>query len=171
MNLIALLTREFSYLPVSSDTRGQLDSPDTRLLFNPVSISNCFCRLTWRTFFRTFHALETHKFTSNSSRPCSSPEDAQTLRDLVGQYVSHPNQLNYDSRAFVSTFAGESCLFGQGSTVDGWKTQFAQHPEVQGKIYFVPAFFIDPAKFGDFRGVMDGDFNVSLTLSFSPSKP
>lgn len=32
---------------------------------------------------------------------------------------------------------------------------------MQGKIYFVPAFFVDPAKFGEFSEVMDGDFNVS----------
>jgi glucan endo-1,3-alpha-glucosidase len=62
----------------------------------------------------------------------------------------------------VSTFAGESCTFGQGSAPKGWKNEFAGHPDLKGKIYFVPSFFIDPVKFGDFRDVMDGDFNVRL---------
>lgn len=46
--------------------------------------------------------------------------------------------------------------------MDAWKSRFTQHPDLKGKVYFVPSFFIDPAKFGDFNGVMDGDFNVSL---------
>lgn len=94
--------------------------------------------------------------------PCASSIDAQTLRNLVNTYVSHPNQLQYQSRAFVSTFSGETCTFGQGSVLDGWKNEFSMHPDLQGKIYFVPSFFIDPAKFGDFTTVMDGDFNVGF---------
>jgi len=99
-------------------------------------------------------------FFPNSSFPCDSPNDAQNLRNIVNTHVSHPNQLQYASRAFVSTFAGESCNFGQGSVPDGWKNQFTRHPDLQGKIYFVPAFFIDPTRFKDFADVMDGDFNV-----------
>ncbi|KAF8158163.1 glycosyl hydrolase family 71-domain-containing protein [Crassisporium funariophilum] len=108
-----------------------------------------------------------------SSFPCGSPNDAQTLRNLVNAHAPHPNQLQYASKAFVSTFAGESCNFGQGSVQDGWKTQFAKHPELEGKMYFVPAFFIDPAKFTDFADVMDGDFNwnsgwpIQVTTSFA----
>ncbi|KAF8967166.1 glycosyl hydrolase family 71-domain-containing protein [Flammula alnicola] len=105
--------------------------------------------------------------------PLRLPNDAQNLRNLVNSYASHPNQLQYDSRAFVSTFAGESCNFGQGSVPDGWKNQFTQHPDLQGKIYFVPAFFIDPTTFKDFADVMDGDFNwnsgwpIQVTTSFA----
>ncbi|KAF8231711.1 glycoside hydrolase [Tricholoma matsutake] len=108
-----------------------------------------------------------------SSMPCASSIDAQTLRNLVNTYVSHPNQLQYQSRAFVSTFSGETCTFGQGSVLDGWKNEFSMHPDLQGKIYFVPSFFIDPAKFGDFTTVMDGDFNwnsawpIQVTTSFA----
>lgn len=112
-----------------------------------------------------------------SSLPCTSPSDAQALRNLVNTYVSHPNQLQYASRAFVSTFSGESCKFGQASVPDGWTSHFSQHPDLNGKIYFVPAFFIDPSTFTDFADVMDGDFNVrspylspilpkTLTLAF-----
>lgn len=101
---------------------------------------------------------------AHRSFPCGSASDAQTLRNLVIAHASHPNQLLYDSRAFVSTFSGESCTFGQSSAPDGWKNEFAGHPDLLGKIYFVPAFFIDPTKFGDFRDVMDGDFNVCIPL-------
>ncbi|KAH9480429.1 Glucan endo-1,3-alpha-glucosidase agn1 [Psilocybe cubensis] len=110
-----------------------------------------------------------------SSFPCASPNDAQALRDLVNAHASHPNQLQIDSKAFVSTFAGEACNFGQGSTANGWKTQFTQHPDLQGKIHFVPSFFIDPATFKDFADVMDGDFNwnsgwpIQVTTSFAQS--
>ncbi|KIM43198.1 glycoside hydrolase family 71 protein [Hebeloma cylindrosporum] len=108
-----------------------------------------------------------------SSFPCGSPNDAQNLRNIVNAHVSHPNQLQYASRAFVSTFAGESCNFGQGSVPDGWKNQFTRHPDLQGKIYFVPAFFIDPTTFKNFADVMDGDFNwnsgwpIQVTSSFA----
>ena len=37
-----------------------------------------------------------------------------------------------------------------------------QHPELTGEnaVYFVPSFFIDPATFKDYSGVMHGAFNV-----------
>lgn len=98
--------------------------------------------------------------------PCASPSDAQTLRNLVSTYVNHPNQLRFQSLAFVSTFAGETCTFGQGSVPDGWNTQFSAHPDLQGKIFFVPSFFVDPAKFSDFSSVMNGAFNVRSTSNF-----
>jgi glucan endo-1,3-alpha-glucosidase len=94
-----------------------------------------------------------------SSFPCSSPQDAQVLRNLVSTYLSHPNQLQYDSRPVVSTFAGESCTFGQGSPAEGWQTQFVS---ALGKVYFIPSFFVDPNNFRDFSNVMDGDFNVRI---------
>ncbi|PPQ65381.1 hypothetical protein CVT26_000006 [Gymnopilus dilepis] len=111
-----------------------------------------------------------------SSLPCATPNDAQNLRNLVTAHISHPNQLQYDSRAFVSTFGGESCNFGQGSTADGWKTQFTQSPDLQGKIFFVPSFFVDPTTFSNFVDVMDGDFNwnsgwpTQVTTSFAQSQ-
>jgi glucan endo-1,3-alpha-glucosidase len=88
------------------------------------------------------------------------------LRNLVSTYISHPNQLQYASRAFVSTFAGESCTFGQASVPEGWSSQFSNHPDLSGKIFFVPAFFIDPTSFANFADVMDGEFNVRLLYLF-----
>ncbi|KAF5315005.1 hypothetical protein D9619_007104 [Psilocybe cf. subviscida] len=106
-----------------------------------------------------------------TSLGCASPADAQTLRDLVTSHANHPNQLMYSGRAFVSTFAGANCNFGQGSAAQGWKSQFTQ--PLSGKIYFVPSFFVDPATLKDFAGVMDGDCNwnsgwpIQVTTEFA----
>ncbi|KAJ7505299.1 glycoside hydrolase [Mycena galericulata] len=104
--------------------------------------------------------------------PCATVDDGAALRARVLNFTTHPNQLQMNGKAFVSTFAGESCKFGQDSVADGWRTQFTQNPDLQGKIHFVPSFFIDPATFTDFSGVMDGAFNfnsgwpIQVTSSF-----
>lgn len=92
--------------------------------------------------------------------PCGSDSDAQAIRTWVSQYTSHPNQFIYSDRAFVSTFSGETCTFGAGSTAEGWHSQFVGHPDLADKLFFVPSFFIDPATFSTFQDVMHGDFNV-----------
>ncbi|KAG5639210.1 hypothetical protein H0H81_005689 [Sphagnurus paluster] len=107
-----------------------------------------------------------------SSFPGATPDDAQVLRNIILNFTSHPNQLQINSQAFVSTFAGESSTFGQPSVPEGWNNEFVGHPDLQGKIHFNPSFFIDPTTFGDFRDVMDGDFNwnsgwpIDLTTEF-----
>ncbi|THH14940.1 hypothetical protein EW146_g5466 [Bondarzewia mesenterica] len=75
--------------------------------------------------------------------PCASPNDAATLRNYIATYAKHPNQLIYDGKVFASTFAGESCAFGQSSSAEGWSLQFTQHPDLTGEnaVYFVPSFF------------------------------
>ncbi|KAJ6613323.1 glycoside hydrolase [Mycena sp. CBHHK59/15] len=105
--------------------------------------------------FKLFFSLDM------SVLPCATTDDGASLRARVKDFASHPNQLQFNGRAFVSTFAGESCKFGQGSVAEGWRSQFAQHPDLQGTIHFVPSFFIDPATFTDFSGVMDGGFNFN----------
>lgn len=71
-----------------------------------------------------------------------------------------------DGRVFASTFSGENCNFGQDSVADGWRSQFTQHPDLSGQnaVYFVPSFFSDPSTFGQYDGVMDGDFNVGVPI-------
>ncbi|KAF8631025.1 hypothetical protein AX15_002636 [Amanita polypyramis BW_CC] len=119
--------------------------------------------------FMLFLSLDMTSFSGNS------PEDAQRLRDFVRTYLTHPNQLRYQSRAVVSTFSGESCTFGQESAAQGWNTQFVHHPDLDGRIFFIPSLFIDPKTFGDYSDAMDGDFNwnagwpVELTSSFVES--
>lgn len=72
--------------------------------------------------------------------------------------------MKVDGRVFASTFSGETCTFGQDSVPDGWRSQFTQQLTGQNAVYFVPSFFIDPATFNQYDGVLDGDFNVSLTI-------
>ncbi|KAK0187984.1 glycoside hydrolase family 71 protein, partial [Armillaria mellea] len=106
-----------------------------------------------------------------TSLPCATADDAQSIRSWVKTYTTHSNQLIYDSRALVSTFSGESCTFGQSSVAEGWKSQFVQHSDLQGQIFFVPSFFVDPSTFSEYKDVMDGDYNwnsgwpVDLTTS------
>ena len=66
------------------------------------------------------------------------------------------------SRAVVSTFSGETCTFGQANVADGWSSQVVNHPDLNGKIFFLPAFFSDPSEYGNFASFMDGQFNVRL---------
>ncbi|KAG6890649.1 hypothetical protein C0995_006625 [Termitomyces sp. Mi166 len=96
---------------------------------------------------------------SDVSMPCETSADAQTLRNLVLKFIPHPNYMQVNCQSLVSTFAGESCTFGRESASDGWNSEFVGHPDLQGKIRFVPSFFIDPSTFGSFSSVMDGDFN------------
>jgi len=92
-----------------------------------------------------------------TSLPCSSAQDAQVLRNIVRPYLSHPNQLLYNSRPVVSTFSGQSCTFGQGTPAEGWQIEFISNPNL-GSVHFIPSFFVDPNSFTDFSKVMDGDF-------------
>jgi len=91
--------------------------------------------------------------------PCSSPEHAGALRDYITRYADHPNQLRYNGNVFASTFAGDTCTFGSGSSVDGWKTQFIDQLTGNNKVHFVPAFFADPNTFKNFDSVIDGVYN------------
>ncbi|KAK0201898.1 glycoside hydrolase family 71 protein [Desarmillaria ectypa] len=99
-----------------------------------------------------------------TSLPCATADDAQSIRSWVQTYTTHSNQLIYDSRALVSTFSGESCTFGQSSVVEGWKSQFVQHSDLQGQIFFVPSFFVDPSTFSDYKDWNSG-WPVDLTTS------
>ncbi|KAG6854668.1 hypothetical protein C0991_003316 [Blastosporella zonata] len=94
-----------------------------------------------------------------TSLPGATSDDAQSLRNLVLNFITHPNYMQVSSQPLVSTFSGETCTFGQGSVSDGWNNEFVGHQDLQGKIHFVPSFFIDPATFSTFSNVMNGDFN------------
>ena len=91
--------------------------------------------------------------------PCSSPDHAAALRDYITRYADHPNQLKYNGHVFASTFAGDTCTFGSGSPVEGWKTQFVDQLTGNNKVHFVPAFFVDPNTFKNFGDVIDGVYN------------
>lgn len=91
--------------------------------------------------------------------PCNTADDAAALRNYITTYAKHPNQFMYNGRVYASTFAGESCTFGQGSAVAGWKSQFIQQLTGTNAVHFVPSFFIDPSAFNTYNGVIDGMFN------------
>ncbi|KAJ6582853.1 glycoside hydrolase family 71 protein [Mycena sp. CBHHK59/15] len=89
------------------------------------------------------------------SLSCASSGDATILRSYITTYKDHPNQLLYNNRILVSTFAGESCRFGARTLNDGWNNAVKIGLPA---VYFVPAFFMDPATFPNLT-VMDGAFN------------
>lgn len=52
--------------------------------------------------------------------PCGSRADAERIRKYVKDYQLHPNQMKFNDRIVVSTFAGESCRFGTNDLNQGW---------------------------------------------------
>ncbi|KDQ19482.1 glycoside hydrolase family 71 protein [Botryobasidium botryosum FD-172 SS1] len=91
-----------------------------------------------------------------SSFPCGSAGDANILRSYINNYSGHPNQAFLRGKVLVTTFAGESCSFGQGGLNNAWN--YAVKNGVNAAITFIPSFMIDPGQFGGLS-VMDGDFN------------
>ncbi|KAJ3553146.1 hypothetical protein NM688_g3772 [Phlebia brevispora] len=102
---------------------------------------------------------------------CSSSSDAATLRSWVSKYATHANQFLYNGHIFVSTFAGESCTFGQSSVAQGWASQFTSQLAGSNAVHFVPSFFVDPSTFGQYSSSINGMFNfnsgwpISLTTA------
>ncbi|KAI0822250.1 glycoside hydrolase [Trametes gibbosa] len=92
---------------------------------------------------------------------CNSPDTAAFIRGLTASVIGESAQFTVGGKAFVSTFAGEACTFGEADVFAGWNKQFTQHPDLAGKIHFVPSFFIDIQQFHNFKDVMDGDFNFN----------
>ncbi|KAH8824975.1 glycoside hydrolase [Flagelloscypha sp. PMI_526] len=123
--------------------------------FNNDQLDNAYAAAAQFPDFKLFLSMDM------SVLPCDSPEGGQALRDKVLKYADNPNQLQVNGKTFVSTFAGESCNFGAASVPEGWSSQFSKHPDLDGKITFAPAFFIDPTGFSDFGDVMDGSFNFN----------
>jgi glucan endo-1,3-alpha-glucosidase len=101
-------------------------------------------------------------------RSCNSAADAQSIRDVVKAHLSDSAQFLYappgspdPSKPLVSTFSGSDCTFGASDPPTGWANEFVNHPDLAGKIYFVPSFFVDPAELGSgrFANIANGDFN------------
>ncbi|GJE92333.1 glycoside hydrolase family 71 protein [Phanerochaete sordida] len=85
--------------------------------------------------------------------PCTSASDSSVTQQVILNYASHPNQLVYDGKVFVSTFAGEACTFGTPSSQQGWYNTVKNGLNT----YFVPSFFVDPATFKSYAA-LDGAF-------------
>lgn len=52
--------------------------------------------------------------------PCGSHADAGRIRKYITDYQLHPNQMRFNDRIVISTFAGESCRFGADDLNQGW---------------------------------------------------
>lgn len=66
------------------------------------------------------HPLLTNFFFFHRVIPCGSRADAERIRKYIKDYWSHPNQMKFNDRIVVSTFAGESCRFGTSDLNQGW---------------------------------------------------
>ncbi|TFK24976.1 glycoside hydrolase [Coprinopsis marcescibilis] len=125
--------------------------------------------------FKLFLSLDMESL--NFDQACQTVAGGQAIRDRVTPFLGHPNQLNINGKAVISTFSGQQCTFGQGNVFNGWRTQFTQHASLNGRINFIPSFFIDPATFGQYTGIMNGDFNwnggwpLEVTTAFAQSQP
>ncbi|KAF8337420.1 alpha-1,3-glucanase, partial [Cantharellus anzutake] len=102
------------------------------------------------TSFKLFISLDM------SVIPCANAGDAALVRSYINNYAQNGNQLYYQGKQVVSTFAGENCRFGQGNLNDAWN--YAVKTSVNSSIAFIPSFFVDPNTFGSLS-VIDGDFN------------
>ncbi|KAI9511468.1 glycoside hydrolase family 71 protein [Russula earlei] len=81
-----------------------------------------------------------------TSIPGGSGADIEFLRRYLELVGHHPNQLMYQGRALVSTFAGDQCTFGQTSLAGGWSVA-RSILETVCPVHFIPAFFIDPTRY------------------------
>lgn len=96
--------------------------------------------------------------------PCTSSSDGAVLQKYITTYASNPAQFKYEGKVFASTFSGEKCTFGAGSVVQGWQSAFLGPLTGDNSVFFVPSFFVDPATFGTYASVMNGQLNVCLTF-------
>ena len=94
--------------------------------------------------------------------PCTTADNAKTLRDTVTTFANHTSQFKYNGKAFVSTFSGEKCTFGQSSVAEGWTSQFKN--QLQDSVFFVPSFFDDPSTLNTYQDAIDGEYSVSDNL-------
>lgn len=102
--------------------------------------------------FKVFLSLDMTSF------PCMTQNDMSPLQNYIRIFNKHPAQLVYNGKPLVSTFSGEKCEFGTGDVNVGWTA--AIKDSILPAIYFMPAFFLDPATFGNLT-VIDGAYNVS----------
>ncbi|KAL6305085.1 glycoside hydrolase family 71 protein [Sparassis latifolia] len=103
--------------------------------------------------------------------PANCSDDVQSFCDYVTRYRGHPNQLLHHGKVFISTFAGESNLFGHTDLNHAWKFVKSTLEEI-APVHFVPSFFIDPARYPHITA-MDGYFNWngSWPLHLHPGSP
>lgn len=142
-------------------------------------ISSYFSASTWRESCQSGTLSWSLTYILYRVIPSRNKEDVSLLRDYISLYSNHSNQLLWKGRALVSTFAGESSLFGHDMLNDAWtyvkkvleesfpvlriiiKNTFRIWADVLLlQIHLIPSFFVDPNTYPDLT-CMDGYFNVS----------
>lgn len=63
------------------------------------------------------------------------------FQEYLQKYINHAAAGKYNGKSILTTFAGESCSFGQGNTNAGWNAVMGQW---KNSIYFAPAYNVDP---------------------------
>ncbi|KAI0067615.1 glycoside hydrolase family 71 protein [Artomyces pyxidatus] len=102
-----------------------------------------------------------------TSIPGETAEDIELLCSYIKQFGRHRNQLLYDGKVLVSTFAGNQCKFGTSSLNKAWAAVKAQLQRIV-PIHLVPAFFIDPTSYPSLSSVegifhWNGGWPIHLT--------
>ena len=119
--------------------------------WQPARIADAYAAAAG-TGFQLFLSLDMTSLT------CNSWSDAQSLVSLVKTYAGNSAQATFNGKTLVSTFSGESCTFGTGST-NGWQTSFVNALNSQGvQIFFMPSLFSDISTFSG-TSWMDGELN------------
>ncbi|KAH8115173.1 glycoside hydrolase family 71 protein [Phellopilus nigrolimitatus] len=132
-------------------------------------VSSCFGASERSEFdFRLFLSFDMSSFAS------STLQDIQNLKIYTDKFAPHPNYLQLQGKALVSSFAGESSLFGCPDIPTAWmRVKMTLKEKIP--VYFIPSFFIDPARFREIH-CMDGAFNwngcwpIYLTSQSPPSE-
>lgn len=124
------------------------------LLPRQTRTSSCSCR---SQILASKSILTTSSF-DVSSLGCTTTGHADNLVDIITTYADSSAQARYQNKVLVSTFAGEYCNFGQGSTNAGWTYVKKLLSDQKVSIYLMPAIFSDPSGFKDLTW-MDGEFN------------
>ncbi|WVQ72136.1 hypothetical protein IAR50_001681 [Cryptococcus sp. DSM 104548] len=120
--------------------------------WQPARIADAYAAAKAQGSFKLFLSMDV------TSLSCSSAADAASLVSTVSTYASHSSAAKYENKTLLSTFAGESCTFGQGSYQAGW-TYFRTLLSNAGvTVYFTPATFADTSTFSS-SSWMDGEFN------------
>ncbi|WVW85518.1 hypothetical protein I302_107556 [Kwoniella bestiolae CBS 10118] len=120
--------------------------------WQPARLSDAYAAATAQGKFKMFLSMDV------SSLGCGSTTDAQNLVNTIATYANNTAQAKVGGKVLVSTFAGESCKFGQSTYQAAWNYFDTLIKAKSIDIYFVPAVFADTSTFANSTW-MDGEFN------------
>lgn len=70
------------------------------------------------------------------------------FQTYIQNYLYHAAAAQVNGKPAVTTFMGQDCSFGVGSTNNGWATIFGSNA---GNVYFMPAYTSDPTGLGGYN--------------------